>query len=131
MILGFTGTQLGMTWFQIQTILDMFRYQDKFTAVHHGDCLGADQQMHHLALLAGLKVVIHPPQDPRKRAYCSGANVTVLDAFPYLIRNHDIVDACHELVATPKTHVEELRSGTWATIRYARKVGKPVHIIEP
>jgi len=32
----------------------------------------------------------------------------------------------------PKGKVEEWRgSGTWATIRYARKVGKPVTIIYP
>jgi hypothetical protein len=32
-------------------------------------------------------------------------------------------------VACPRTDQEQRRSGTWATVRYARKVGKPVLII--
>ena len=47
----------------------------------------------------------------------------------YLERNRDIVDACDILIACPRTLKEELRSGTWATVRYARKVGKPVAIL--
>lgn len=45
-------------------------------------------------------------------------------------RNHDIVDATEWLIATPKKF-EEIRSGTWATVRYAKKVKKPVTIIWP
>ena len=41
-----------------------------------------------------------------------------------------LVDACEVLLATPKGP-EKLRSGTWATVRYARKVGKRIVIIEP
>ena len=38
-----------------------------------------------------------------------------MDRKPYLIRNRAIVACCDEPVAAPKTPVEELRSGTWAT----------------
>ncbi len=35
------------------------------------------------------------------------------------------------MVAAPKSFAEELRSGTWATVRYARKQKKPVVIVFP
>jgi hypothetical protein len=34
-------------------------------------------------------------------------------------------------LACPRGYTEELRSGTWATIRYARKTGVPYVIIFP
>ena len=49
---------------------------------------------------------------------------------PYLDRNRDIVDACEVLLATPDGP-ERLRSGTWSTVRYARKIGKPVEVRLP
>ena len=52
-------------------------------------------------------------------------------AKPPLDRNHDIVERCDLLIATPHTVEEQLRSGTWATIRYARKVHRPHYIIRP
>lgn len=51
----------------------------------------------------------------------------------YLVRDHAMVDMVAEdgvLLAFPRTPVEQRRgSGTWATIRYARKVGVPVIMV--
>jgi len=47
------------------------------------------------------------------------------------LRNHKIVDICDILVAFPQTNSETVRSGTYATIRYARKCKKPIIIIYP
>lgn len=44
----------------------------------------------------------------------------------YMKRNDVLVAACDILLAFPRTKSEELRSGTWATVRRARKEGKPV-----
>jgi hypothetical protein len=95
---------------------------------HHGDCVGADAEADDLiAQIGGCKIVIHPPDNPRKRAFKTRyPGRIVLPAKPYLMRNHDIVDATDILIAAPKTNEEELRSGTWATIRYAMKQGKEV-----
>lgn len=46
----------------------------------------------------------------------------------YMARNDRIVAYSDVLLAWPLTAVEELRSGTWATIRRARKQGKEVRI---
>lgn len=96
---------------------------------HHGDCVGADSQASVIAGRLGFRIVLHPPLDPKKRAY----NIAdlVLQARPYLERNHDIVDACDVMFATPREMHEVLRSGTWATIRYARKCRKDLLVIQP
>ena len=44
----------------------------------------------------------------------------------YMKRNDSLVEAAGRLLAFPKTANEVLRSGTWATIRRARKAGVPV-----
>lgn len=105
-------------------------YLEQCKEFHHGDCIGSDAQAHEIAQAFGCKIVIHPPINPSKRAFCKG-EITILEPRQYLDRNHDIVDACETLIATPKTSEEELRSGTWATIRYARKTGKNVIVLHP
>jgi len=49
---------------------------------------------------------------------------------PHLDRNRPIVDSCDVLLACPHGP-EEPRSGTWATIRYARKVGRKIFVFWP
>jgi hypothetical protein len=49
----------------------------------------------------------------------------------YLDRDHDIVDMSYLLIATPQTFDEQTRSGTWATVRYARKLRSKLLIIYP
>lgn len=51
------------------------------------------------------------------------------EPLPALERDGLIVEAAHWLIAVPAQDTEELRSGTWATVRYARKLDFPVYII--
>ena len=125
---GFTGTQIGATPIQIERILTLLEEED-VTHLHHGDCIGADAQAHAAAQSLGVKVILHPPTVTTKRAWCKNA-VEVRRAFPYLERNHHIVDASTTLIATP-SGPEELRSGTWATIRYARRMKTRCLVITP
>lgn len=127
--LGFTGTQDGMTSEQGTEVLNLlYRYTP--LQVHHGDCVGADEEFHALALLVGAVIHNHPPTNPIKRAFCGGD--IKYPPRPYLERNQDIVSMSDVLVATPKEFTEKQRgSGTWATIRYARKKGIPIHIVYP
>ncbi len=55
---------------------------------------------------------------------------TWLPAKEYLERDRDIVDATEALFATPDGP-ERAKSGTWYTVRYAVKTGKPVYICYP
>jgi hypothetical protein len=98
--------------------------------LHHGDCIGADSLADDLAAELGYTIVIHPPVDDRKRAFCERRGVRMEHvAKPYLERNHDIVTACDILIAVPHTPHEEVRSGTWATVRYAQRHCKPIIMI--
>lgn len=130
MIIGFTGTGDGMTSRQLLNFSRRIIYRSP-TEFHHGDCVGADQQAHEMVRLnvPNCKIIIHPPENRTKRAWCKGD--VVLPVKPYLARNLDIVLSCVELIAAPRSHEEELRSGTWATVRYARKAQKPIHMVWP
>ena len=133
MIIGFTGTQRQITTQQFDQLVSEIE-KLKPTEAHHGDCIGADSVFHDICLTLGIPIVIHPPIDKSKRANCKGT----LDGYPlilpargYLERNRDIVDASDELIAVPGEKTEKLRSGTWSTYRYAKKRGKPTHLITP
>jgi len=126
--LGFTGTQEGATSAQIAKLDELFASFGQFE-LHHGDCIGADKAAHLAARRVGASVVIHPPLVKTKRAFCESA--LILPPKAYLERNKDIVDATDVLIACPKSEKEELRSGTWSTVRYARKQRKMEIIILP
>lgn len=128
MRIGFTGTQEGMTLAQKTRFSAVIRGL-RPTEFHHGDCVGADAEAHDLAVGVAKKIVIHPPDSDAKRAFCPSK--TVRSPRPYLERNQDIVNETHMLIAAPKANSEQLRSGTWATVRYARKIGRRVIIIWP
>lgn len=131
---GFTGTQTGMTGPQ-QTRAYRLLLALKATVLHHGDCIGADDQMDRIGRELGLTIYIHPPTNPSKRAWCNtlpiGETWTEFPAQPYLTRNKAIVDSVRTLIAAPKSMTEELRSGTWSTVRYARKPGWTVLVVWP
>jgi len=55
----------------------------------------------------------------------------VLPPRPYIARDDDIIAASSTIIATPGEAAEVLRSGTWTTIRHARKAGKDVRIVTP
>jgi len=130
MIYGFTGTRAGMTKRQKQA-LELILCDYSMAAFHHGGCHGADFEAHKIAALHVARNV-HPGDDTSHQWWEQRKEYAKLHPWkPYLERNHDIVDVCEVLIAAPKSLAEELRSGTWATIRYARKVGKPVIILDP
>ena len=124
---GFTGTRGGLTAEQHRDLVQFFTdHYDRISEWHHGDCVGADEESHILAVhfLGVEKVFIHPPTDPKHRAWCESPNM--LPLAPYLERDRAIVDATDMLVGAPKAGKPAPRSGTWYTIRYAKKQCRPV-----
>lgn len=130
---GFTGTRDAITDAQRMamhvTLRGLLVTDNAY--FHHGDCHGADEQAHLFAHTFGYKIVIHPPENKAYRAYLATTIERMMDPKPYLERNKDIVDHCTILIAVPKGQREEIRSGTWSTVRYARKMGRTICIIEP
>jgi len=125
---GFSGTQKGMTYAQGETLLALLS-RDETGEFHHGDSIGADAEAHEIARACRIPIYIHPPLIPKKRAF-KHSRFTYSPKL-YLERNHDIIDVCNILIACPKSRFEEMRSGTWATVRYARKKNKEIKIIWP
>lgn len=128
MKVGFTGTREGCKEEQLHTLQNILAAFD-FVELHHGDCIGADASAHLIAELLQYDIVIHPPDNLLYRAYCKGNHVK--PPRPYLERNRSIVRSCKILIACPRTMEEVKRSGTWSTVRYARKMKKDIVIIFP
>lgn len=132
MKVGFTGTRTGMTEPQVATLVKLIHCLLP-TELHHGCCIGSDQQAHEMVLLSDgnqIKLMAHPPKNKSQAFEPIGAH-TIFPEAEFIKRNHNIVDKTEELIAISRTKEWELRSGTWATIRYAQKLGRPVHIIYP
>lgn len=135
--LGFTGTNRGMGPSQkteLEALLKKLK-EEGFDEFHHGLCIGADEQAAILAKSLGYRVVAHPglahdPTNMMYRAEWTGSDET-LEAKPFVERDREMVDITERMIATPLTREEQLRSGTWTTVRYARKVGRIIDIIVP
>lgn len=129
MKIGFTGTRKSMTQEQHDTLKDLIASlrPEEF---HHGDCVGADTEAADIAFWADVKVIAHPPEDPKLRAYNDKASYCHPE-LPYLRRNQAIVESGDHMFAAPYGIREELRSGTWQAIRFARAECKPVTIVWP
>ncbi|KKL48787.1 hypothetical protein LCGC14_2322030 [marine sediment metagenome] len=130
MEMGFTGTQHGMTDRQRKSIIHiLLTMRHEIGHVHHGDCIGADEKFDGIAADLGIPRVIHPPNEPGKRAFCKGE--VILPVLPYLERNRMIVADTSELIVCPRTMEEEIRSGTWYTFRYAKAHNRTVMVVYP
>lgn len=136
-IVGFTGTSEGMTNAQVLQIhawLGDFQTAGAKWA-RDGMCIGSDEQFHTQAVRFGFqKTIGHPGVTKDGRVY-KRTPLTNYDEIraevPFLIRNRDIAGFSDLILATPRTREEELRSGTWATIRYTQRSNKPLLVVYP
>ena len=133
-IVGVTGAERGMNdrqalnfWWLLSVL--------KPAGLRHGDCVGVDVQAAHLADSLDIPTFSHPgfspkyPEDSRFRAFHK--STTIYEPKTFLERDEDIASKCSVLVACPAEPEEVLRSGTWATVRYARKYNTPRIILLP
>ena len=132
--IGFTGNRNGLSFEQkeqIKLILDNYTN----IIVSHGDCVGADADFHDLCINyretypdKSLMIHIFPPSDPKQRAFKKGD--VLMGEKPYLVRNSDIIKHSSILIGCPiDKNTETLRSGTWSTIRKARKQNLLLYIL--
>jgi hypothetical protein len=130
-ILGFTGTQQELPPAQARGLgflLGGIKNAMGVVEVHHGDCVGADAAFDRLCATLDFPRHAHPGPDTKKRAHCE-ADV-IYEEQPFLDRNRVIVDACDLLIACPRGP-ETRRSGTWSTVRYARKEARRIVFVWP
>ena len=132
--IGFTGNRHGLSEEQkedIKSILDKY----KNIIVSHGDCVGSDTDFHNLCVTyreqhpeTSLEIHIFPPDNPTLRAFNEGD--LLMKENSYLGRNLQIIKYSSFLIACPiDKNKEELRSGTWSTIRQAQKRNVKIYIL--
>lgn len=128
-ILGFTGTRLGMTdpqRMETGNTLNIYRPHHGV----HGGAPGADLDFHDICLKVGdVRCEVFPARDDLPLWVVETA-LEVWKVQPPLQRNTDIVNSCTLLLATPAGK-EIVRSGTWATVRYARRQHKHIRLVYP
>lgn len=126
MRVGVTGTRDGPTPWQRDLLCWLLTQYPDVTLLH-GDCVGTDALAHDAAEALGLPIEIFPPVDASRRAFKKA--LIVHPPKPYRERNRDIVNSSDLLLAVvPGPESQFPRSGTWMTVRMARKVGL-VHVI--
>lgn len=129
MKIGFTGTRQGMSQNQKeQFVLKLFELG--LTEFHHGDCKGADAEAHDIVreFFPEVYIIVHPPEIAYTQAFKEGDEHRAPKA--YIKRDRDIVDETEYLLGAPLTTEEVWRSGSWTTIRHARKTNKPHTVLE-
>lgn len=128
-VIGFTGTRNGMSneqWLTVKRILAM---QELGCIGLHGDCVGADADFDRACEERGMETFCLPCTFDSMRAHCTEA---LQEPKPPMQRNRDIVQHCAKIIACPPNK-ERIKkgSGTWATIGFAEKAGKPLAIVYP
>lgn len=135
--IGMSGSRNGLSaaqhlWLTKHAIPGLLAESGEDWRFHHGDCVGADEQVHDLLVRLGhgQRIVIHPPSDERYRAWRSAPEIR--RERTYRARNIDIVVDSDHLWAFPSgVESAQPRSGTWMTVRIARRMGVPVEVVEP
>lgn len=133
MTIGFTGTRT-IEKIPLNRLLDIDKlivgykidYGDQLKVIH-GCAFGADSYFHDICIHKSIPIIGRPTYN--RNSNLSDFEYLHLPEAP-LTRNKKIVEDCDILIALPiDKDVEELRSGTWATIRHARKLNKKIIII--
>lgn len=128
MIVGFTGSRdiKNISQERLGELKD-FIYDniESITYVVHGGAIGMDSYFHDICIDI-LPVFVRPAY---KQCRLRGIYEQAKPKKP-LNRNRDIVNECDLLIAVPTDpDNEELKSGTWATVRYARNNKKQIKFI--
>lgn len=138
MIIGFTGTRDKVTRIQKER-LAAFLYNmslHRYDRLFHGGAENADEEAHNLAQQFSYSIEIFPCNGDRRhywldRKVKNGEATLIHATNKPLDRNRVIAERCNYLVAVPYQMDEIQRSGTWATVRYAREKRKSLTIIFP
>lgn len=144
MRIGITGSRNVPTdkqEFSLGIIMNtLARDQSGPVELHHGMCVGTDECAHYIgAVIPRMSIIGHPgygknKQSPYRMKAGHDFFSLVLPALPYAERNRAIVEVSGVILACPEYPEHDprsLRSGTWQTIRIAKRAHIPVIVIPP
>lgn len=142
MSLGFTGTRRGCTEAQAARLaawltgFEPSGDSGELPTFRHGGCVGADRQFHSLVRDLwgiGARLVVHPMLAAAEVCDWYDAD-ELLEPRDNRTRNAALVRASTLMLACPggaEDAPDQLRSGTWQTVRLARAAGVPVVVFWP
>lgn len=142
--IGFTGTRYGMSP-QQHLAVGRIAVEVLYSSTHPrsdrddvakflvniGDCIGADGEFFDIMRpFRGSWLVGHPgPLNDAERQ--AGRDYDERRPHsPHMKRNQAIVDESNVMIATPFEMAEQHHGGTWRTIGFARKAGRPLAIVD-
>lgn len=144
-MVSFTGTSQGMTA-QQRAVFEAWLDSEKPDQLFHGACVGADEQAVVLAdqmnrrpyIIACPGYRMNDPAAVERERSQVAMELSDLRMGPQTMfaRNRHMVLSTRILVATPWQGRElepafNSGGGTWFTIHYAMRLGRPIHIIWP
>lgn len=129
MKIGFTGTREGMSQSQKEQFV-LKCDELGITEFHHGDCEGGDAEAHDIVreFFPHVWIEVYPPKSTYRQAFKKGDKHHPPE--DYIPRDRNIVDNTEFLIGAPLQDKEKVRSGTWTTIRHARRTTKPHEILK-
>lgn len=135
MIVTFTGTRKGMTKRQHSKMLELLA-EFQPTHVRHGAAIGADEQFHSTCVYNDVPLIEVFPSNIKSQSMSTiieppTGTLRIHPAQDPLTRNYLMVKGADLVIACPDTSVETIRSGTWATVRYADRLGRKIVVIKP
>lgn len=131
MILSFTGTRRGMKPAQYERVFFAVK-QTAWTRAVHGCCHGSDREFHDLT--SSLAHDLFPSNEEQHQWALQnsfGGRNVIYPIMPPIERDKKMVDLGNTLIATPGGMQEIVHSGTWTTIRYARRIRRHTIICWP
>lgn len=133
-MLGFTGTQEGMTLQQRETVQRLVEELNP-SIVRHGACKGADAEFSEIAAHAGVPVIVaHPGHDQHGRSPHRAKSfhyTDLLDAERYMKRNRAIIAKSNLIIACPNAQPFFKKGGTFLTTQAALAAKKAVTVVWP
>jgi hypothetical protein len=130
MKIGITGTRSGMSLQQRTKVSEILNnLQDDGYELHHGDCVGVDDEVALIADRFGYTIVCHPPINDELRSYTKSDQTRSPKS--YFARNRTIVEEVDLLLVVPYQMEHQNHGGTWYTHDYAVKIKKPFIVIYP
>lgn len=130
--IGITASRYGITVAQtalLTSALRMLKDVRGAKYLHHGDCVGGDQQAACIARDLGYTIVGHPPIAGGFRAIFPSDEER--EPAEYKERDRALVDEVDLLIGCPGTDAPRPRSGTWYTVGYATGTGVRTAVILP
>lgn len=134
-----TGSEVGPFPAQGEALVGLWaplrRQLGRPVTLSHGDCVGVDVWSAGVAEFLGWETEAYPWDRPGwhnpKRGYHRSSVIHRPNPDP-MDRNWTLARvAIDGLYALPETKHEVMRSGTWSTVRRARKLGRKITLVLP